>query len=129
MRKRAKVKPGHRRGPMTGADVDSDAQHGVCVQHEDTTAETDCQVLLLAYRIPSPNRSAEEAAKYRHRDLPGMDDRQLWRESERVRTMLAWLDNPHPWLEARYSAVEAERTTRKRKQAVLRVKGPGGVLT
>jgi len=63
--------------------------------------------------VPDSFASIEAARRYAHEDLPRLSERQLWQELERARFLLAWLDDPDPWLSERFKAVEAEQRRRK----------------
>mgnify|MGYP000038288733 CR=1 FL=1 len=66
--------------------------------------------------VPNPSRSWEQAQRYTHADLPGLDDQELWRERERATLAAAWAA-PGPvreWAERRLRAIAAEQTRRKR---------------
>lgn len=70
------------------------------------------RLFALDYPVPDPCQSAEQARKLAHEDLPNLSDYELWREKHRLEDVLAWSDDPHPWLRERYQAVCAEQGQR-----------------
>lgn len=70
-------------------------------------------LFVLDYRIPDPQASDADARKLAHEDLAELSGFDLWREKHRIEDVLAWQDDPHPWLRERYEAVCAEQRQRK----------------
>lgn len=69
---------------------------------------------LKALYVPDPWAGDETPHnRRRHYDIPSMTDQQLWQHAERCRFLLAWLDNPDPWLSERLDALRAETARRK----------------
>lgn len=64
--------------------------------------------------VPNPLRSYEQALEYEHRDLPMMEDRQLYREACWARAVLAQgVDRAaEAWLFQRLAAIQSERRRR-----------------
>lgn len=65
--------------------------------------------------IPDPLRSFEEWARYWHRDIPELDDFELWSETKRLEAAIANGER-NAWLKERLRRLYAERERRRRAQ-------------
>lgn len=70
---------------------------------------------LAAGFVPDPGRSYEQAQRYEHGDLAGLNEQELWREKQRAAFCAAWLPEGHArtWSEGRLSAVDGEQRRRR----------------
>lgn len=74
----------------------------------------ECDVLRLKpYYVPNPYNLLEDAIRYHHEDLPGMDDDELACERFRIQFVLAFCDVSHrrsgyAWIRERSKAVAEE---------------------
>jgi hypothetical protein len=65
--------------------------------------------IIGGYRIPDPLKSWEEAQRFEHLDLSGLDHLALWQERRRVEIALAFVTKESDciWLVERLAAIRS----------------------
>jgi hypothetical protein len=104
-------------------DIDEQLAHvtrprhpaSLALQHCITATEAAHEVVsaLAVAFTPAPWASAEHAERFVHADLPRLTEQRLWQEARRAEWLLAWCDDPDPWLSERWRAIKAEQERRK----------------
>lgn len=87
----------------------------LALQHCVTATEAAREIVsaLAVAFTPCPFVDSTQAERFVHADLPRLTEQRLWQEGRRAEWLLAWCDDPDPWLSERWRAVKAEQERRK----------------